>query len=99
MNEILSKFLIGIFLGILAAVIIAPVSLFAYETIKKLFLRRKIAKMLKKREFLEPLDKKDYDYKAWTGKKYGNIDFEKNEQELKRINEKIFGIKKENGSQ
>lgn len=53
-------------------------------------MRRKIKKMLKKGQFLIPLDAKDFNSKAWKDHKYANIDIESLKDELNNLNQKIF---------
>lgn len=93
MNEYILNLLFGALAGVLVGIVITPLIILIYRIIKTMVLKMKIKKMLKQGKFLEPLDTRDYDYKAWIGKKYGNIDYEKNEQELKKLNERIFGKK------
>jgi flagellar biosynthesis/type III secretory pathway protein FliH len=80
--------LIGLGLGL----IVFPICLFLYIKISNAIMRRKIKRIMKKEQFLTPIDPKDYDVKAWQNKKYGNIDIEAQKEILKNLNLRIFKI-------
>ena len=92
MNTFIQWLLIGLGVGILISFTI----IFLYSLIKNTNERRNVKRMMKKGQFLTPIDARDYDVKAWQNQKYGNIDSNKNAEELPQLNKKIF--EKKNGS-
>jgi hypothetical protein len=85
-----STFVILMLIGFGSVIFIFPIGLWIYKMFKNTFERRRIKKMLKRGQFLITIDPRDYDYKAWQGKKYGNIDINETKKDLDRLNEKIF---------
>lgn len=86
MNEILT----GILIGLGAGVVVFPIGLGIYKLFKNTIMRRKIKRMIRKGNFLIPIDPKDYNVSAWKDQKYGNIKPEDYEKDLKNLNFKIF---------
>ena len=70
--------------------IIFPIGLWFYLLFKNTNERRKVKRLLRDNKFLIPIDKKDYDYKSWENKKYGNINPSDYENDLNNLNLKIF---------
>lgn len=86
----MNEYIIAGIIGFGSGLILFPIGLSIYVLIKNTKERRKIKRMLKKGKFLITIDTKDYDYKAWEGQKYGNIDREKEKVYLDSLNMKIF---------
>jgi hypothetical protein len=84
------EFLLYCLIGLGIGLVIFPIWLSILNLFRKTFERRRIKKMLKKGQFLVTIDTRDYDYKQWQGKKYGNIDVEENKKYLLDLNKKIF---------
>jgi hypothetical protein len=92
------NFWIAVLIGLGCGIVGFPILLFILITIKNTLMRLKVKKMIKKGQFLIPIDEKDFDTKAWTGKKFGNIDLDKNRIDLENLSTKIF-TKKLDGNQ
>lgn len=72
--------------GIIGLVIVLPIGAWIFGLIHNTLERRHIKRETKKGNFLQPLDKKDYDAKAWEKE----IDIKANEEQLKNLDNKIF---------
>lgn len=86
MNPFITWGLIGLGSGI----IIFPIFLKLYLIIRNAKERRMIKKMMKKGQFLVPIDPKDYNVEAWKNQKYGNINPEEQKPYLDNLNLKLF---------
>jgi predicted RND superfamily exporter protein len=84
------NFFFLILIGFGSGIIIFPIGLLIYNTIKNAKERRAIKRMIKNNQFLIPIDTRDYDVKAWQNQKYGNINPEDYKQDLENLNLKIF---------
>jgi len=82
----MNQILLGLLIGAGSGVIVLPIGMGIFFFIRNTMERRKIKRMLKRGEFLQPIDKKDYDGKIWD--QY--MDVKKNEECLKNLNKKIF---------
>ena len=61
----MSNLLMGIIYGILSSFILVPLGIFLFVKLSSTSERRKIKMMLAKKQYLMPIDKKDYDTKIW----------------------------------
>ena len=83
------SFLTGFLWGLGIGVVGVPLVIWIRHIIIKTLERRNIKRMIHNKQFLVPIDKKDYDVKAWEN----DINITDNQQQLQRLND-IF-IKKE----
>jgi len=81
------NFWIALLIGLGLGLIIFPMGVSIYNLFRNTIERRNIKRMIKKGEFLTPIDIKDYDGKTWSDQ----ISF--NKEELKNFNDKIFNKK------
>jgi len=86
----MNQVILGVLLGMLLGLVLFPIGLGIYSLFKNTFERIKIKKMMKQEKFLITIDPKDYDSKAWSNKKYGNIDVDKTKIDLDNLNKMIF---------
>lgn len=90
----MNDFLIGVLVGLACFIVLFPLGLWIYSFIRNTKERRKIKGMLKRGEFLTPLDEKDYNSKVWQNQRYGNINPEEHKEALKNLDIKIFNRNK-----
>jgi hypothetical protein len=74
--------LIGCGIGL---VVVLPLFIWIYSLVKDTLERRNIKRMIKKGDFLSPIDKKDFDQATWQ-----EINVKKDEQNLKDLDKRIF---------
>jgi hypothetical protein len=76
-------------IGFGSGLIIFPIGIGVYSLFKNTLERRKVKIMMKKGEFLTPIDQKDYDAVTWAGQIIPD------ENAVKHLNDSIFkrGIK------
>lgn len=86
----MDNFIIYIIIGFASGLIVFPIGLWLYLLIKNTKERRRIKKLIKQDKFLVPIDTRDYDSKAWTNQKYGNIDLIQSKKDLDNLDNKIF---------
>lgn len=79
----MNQFLLWLLIGFGAGIVIFPILLGIFILFKNTLERRKIKKMIKKGQFLIPIDTRDYDEKAWEGQIIHNV------EDIKNLN-KIF---------
>jgi len=87
MNDIVT----GLLWGIGGSLVVIPFVIWFYHVMKNTFERRKIKKLINKKEFLTPIDEKDYDVKAWEK----DIDTTNNKQKRQDLS-KMFDKDKDN---
>jgi len=79
-------FVQGLLIGGGIGLVLTPVIVFLFFTFKNAVDRRKIKRMIKKGQFLIPLEETDYNSKVWA--KEINLDEQK--PLLRNLNSKIF---------
>jgi hypothetical protein len=80
------SFLGWILIGMGIGIVVLPIGMSLYILIRDTLERRRIKRMIKKGEFLQPIDEKDFDSTKWDK----DIDLEKNKSQLKVLDETIF---------
>jgi hypothetical protein len=79
----MNQFVTGLLWGIGGSLILVPLFIWFGHIIKGTFERRKVKRLINKKEFLTPIDEKDYDVKAWENE----IDTSKFKEEKEHLNE------------
>lgn len=75
-----------ILVGMASGLVIFPIGIGIYSLIKNTLERRKIKREIKKGNFMQPLDKNDYNHKMWAKE----IDVEANQKRLETLEKDIF---------
>jgi hypothetical protein len=86
----MNPFLLYGLVGLASGVVVFPVGLWIFLKFRNTFERRRVKRMLKRGQFLIPIDPKDFDTTAWQGKRYGNINVNDYKDDLENFNLKIF---------
>ncbi len=78
--------LLGCLLGLGATVILFPIGVGIYSLVKNVKERRRVKKMIKRGEFLHPIDIKDYDSERWKDE----INIEENKVRVADLDKDLF---------
>ena len=79
-------FVQGLLIGGGIGLVLTPVIVFLFFTFKNAVDRRKIKRMIKKGQFLIPLEETDYNSKVWAKE----INIKEQTKSLEFLNDKIF---------